>query len=88
MQHEEFLENPKANTQIAARLNRRGLIAKAELATQLSVVGSRGKDFFFLSTGAEVLRPGLGRSPTVVGTVGGEGSPRLPGARTPSFCHI
>lgn len=44
MQHEEFLENPKANTQIAARLNRCGLIVKAELTTQLSVVGSRGKD--------------------------------------------
>lgn len=45
MQHEEFLENPNANTQIAARLNRRGLIVKAELTTQLSGVGSRGKDF-------------------------------------------
>lgn len=45
MQHEEFLENPKANTQIAARLNRCGLIANPELTAQLSVVGSRGKDF-------------------------------------------
>lgn len=45
MQHEEFLENPKENTQIAARLNRCGLIVRAELTTRLSVVGSRGKDF-------------------------------------------